>query len=72
MCLAAMRIAGVERGVHAYSNDDGAPFGLSNAWLYGELANPAVELKMKLEQVPRTVSSIWKCFMTTSCPRTMW
>lgn len=49
MCLAAMRIAGVERAVHAYSNDDGAPFGLSNAWLYGELANPAAELKMKLE-----------------------
>lgn len=49
MCVAAMRIAGVERAVHAYSNDDGAPFGLSNAWLYGELANPAAELKMKLE-----------------------
>lgn len=49
MCVAAMRIAGVERAVHAYSNDDGAPFGLSNAWLYGELASPATELKMKLE-----------------------
>jgi tRNA(Arg) A34 adenosine deaminase TadA len=31
MCMAAMRLAGVTRVLYAYSNDVGAPFGLSTA-----------------------------------------
>lgn len=40
MCLAAMRIAGVTRIAYAYSNADGAPFGLSTAAMAAELSQP--------------------------------
>ena len=52
MCMAAMRLAGVERVVYAFSNEDGAPFGLSNAALYAEMANPFADLQVAIEHQP--------------------
>lgn len=40
MCLAAMRLAGVTRVVFAYSNENGAPYGLSTAQVTQDLAAP--------------------------------
>jgi tRNA(Arg) A34 adenosine deaminase TadA len=52
MCVAAMRMAGVERVFYAYSNDDGAPFGLSTAAIYEDLARPFAEQSMTIGHVP--------------------
>jgi len=52
MCMAAMRLAGVTRVFYAYSNDDGAPFGLSTAALYEELGRPFAEQTMAIRCVP--------------------
>lgn len=52
MCMAAMRMAGVERVFYAYSNDDGAPFGLSTAAIYDDLARPFAEQSMTIGYVP--------------------
>ena len=52
MCMAAMRMAGVGEVTYAYSNDDGAPYGLSTAEIYAELAKPFVEQSMKIRYVP--------------------
>lgn len=38
MCLAAMHLCGIEAGFFAYSNEDGAPFGLSSAGVYARMA----------------------------------
>jgi tRNA(Arg) A34 adenosine deaminase TadA len=40
MCLAAMYLTGIEQVHYAYSNEDGAPYGLSTAPIYAELARP--------------------------------
>jgi len=40
MCLAAMRIAGVTEIVIGYSNENGAPYGLSSAATATDLAQP--------------------------------
>jgi tRNA(Arg) A34 adenosine deaminase TadA len=52
MCMAAMRLAGVKEVVYAYSNDDGAPYGLSTAAIYADLARPFSEQSMKIRYVP--------------------
>ena len=52
MCMAAMRLAGVGRVAYAYSNDDGAPFGLSTAAIYEDLAKPFAEQSMTIRYVP--------------------
>jgi tRNA(Arg) A34 adenosine deaminase TadA len=52
MCMAAMRLAGVEKVFYAYSNDDGAPFGLSTATIYEDLAKPFAEQSMAIRYVP--------------------
>ena len=52
MCMAAMRLAGVERVFYAYSNDDGAPFGLSTAAIYEDLAKPFERQSMTIRHVP--------------------
>lgn len=52
MCMAAMRLAGVKEVAYAYSNDDGAPYGLSTAALYAELARPFAEQSMTIRHVP--------------------
>lgn len=54
MCLAAMRLAGVQRVVYAYSNEDGAPFGLSTAAVYEDLAKPLAEQSMAIRHQPVT------------------
>jgi len=52
MCLAAMTIAGVERVAYAYSLDEGAPYGLTSAPTYAELAKPPEQRAMRLVHVP--------------------
>ena len=52
MCLAAMRLAGVADVAYAYSNEDGAPFGLSTAEIYAELRRPFAEQLMAIGHVP--------------------
>ncbi|MGO4711807.1 nucleoside deaminase [Bradyrhizobium sp. 2TAF24] len=52
MCMAAMRLAGISEVYYAYSNDDGAPFGLSTAAIYADLAKPFAEQSMKIRHVP--------------------
>jgi len=51
MCMAAMRLAGVTRVVYAYSNEDGAPFGLSTAAIYEDLAKPFADQSMTIRHV---------------------
>ena len=52
MCMAAMRMAGVDAVTYAYSNEDAAPFGLSTATLYEELARPFAEQTMAIRHLP--------------------
>jgi tRNA(Arg) A34 adenosine deaminase TadA len=52
MCMAAMRMAGVTEVAYAYSNEDGAPFGLSTAAIYAELAKPFAEQSMRIRYLP--------------------
>ncbi|MDQ7261097.1 nucleoside deaminase [Paracoccus sp. PS-1] len=52
MCLAAMRLAGVTEVHFAYSNQEGAPFGLSTAALYEELAKPLAQQAMTIRHLP--------------------
>ena len=58
MCMAAMRLAGIGEVTYAYSNEDGAPYGLSPAALYDELAKPFSEQSMKIRHVPVEVESV--------------
>lgn len=57
MCMATMRIAGVEEVIYAYSNEDGAPYGLSTAPIYADLAKPFAEQSMKIRYVPTRLAS---------------
>jgi tRNA(Arg) A34 adenosine deaminase TadA len=52
MCMAAMRLAGITEVTYAYSNDDGAPYGLSTAAIYADLARPFAEQSMKITYLP--------------------
>ena len=52
MCMGAMRMAGITEVAYAYSNDDGAPYGLSTAAVYADLARPATEQTMKVAYRP--------------------
>ncbi|MFJ5370516.1 nucleoside deaminase [Bosea sp. CER48] len=52
MCMAAMRLSGVSEVYYAYSNDDGAPYGLSTAAIYADLARPFAEQSMRISHVP--------------------
>lgn len=52
MCMAAMRLAGVDRVFYAHSNDDGVPFGLSTAAIYEDLARPFAEQSTAIRYVP--------------------
>jgi tRNA(Arg) A34 adenosine deaminase TadA len=40
MCLAALRLAGIEAIYYAYANEESAPYGFSTESLYNELAKP--------------------------------
>ena len=52
MCLAAMRLAGVADVHYAYSNQDGAPYGLSTAALYEEMARPLEQQPIAIRYLP--------------------
>lgn len=52
MCLAAMRLAGITDIYYAYSNEDGAPFGLTSAPLYADLQKPLAEQQMNFAYRP--------------------
>lgn len=52
MCMAAMRMAGVRKVAYAYGNEDGAPFGLSTAAVYEDLAKPFAEQSMAICHLP--------------------
>mgnify|MGYP001202541441 CR=1 FL=1 len=57
MCMAAMRIAGVDEVVFAHSSEDAEPYGLSRAALYAELAKPFSEQSMKIRHEPVRLES---------------
>ncbi|NUS60596.1 MAG: nucleoside deaminase [Lysobacter sp.] len=57
MCLAAMRMSGITEVYFAYSNEDAAPFGLSTAAVYAELAKPLAEQSMTFRHVPIRMES---------------
>lgn len=52
MCMAAMRLAGIAAVTYAYSNEDGAPYGLSTAPIYDDLAKPFAEQAMDIRHLP--------------------
>jgi len=52
MCLAAMRLAGIEAVAFACSNADGEPYGLSTAAIYADLARPFAEQSMRIRDLP--------------------
>jgi tRNA(Arg) A34 adenosine deaminase TadA len=52
MCMAAMRMAGIDAVTFAYSNEEGEPYGLSTAAIYAELARPFSEQSMVITHVP--------------------
>lgn len=51
MCLTAMYLSGVEKVYYAYSNEDGAPYGLSAERGYVEIARPVNQREMKLQRL---------------------
>ncbi len=57
MCMAAMRVAGVNEVYFAYSNDEAAPYGLSTAAIYADLAKPFSQQSMKINHVPARLES---------------
>lgn len=57
MCMAAMRLAGVREVYYAYSNEDGAPYGLSTAPIYADLAKPFAEQSMRIRHQPVRLES---------------
>lgn len=56
MCMAAMRLAGIKEMTYAYSNEDGAPYGLSTAEIYADLARPFAEQSMTIRHVPTRIA----------------
>ena len=52
MCLAAMTMIGIDAVYYAHSNEDGAPFGLSTAGVYAELAKPLGDQAMTIRHLP--------------------
>lgn len=52
MCLAAMHLTGIRDVAYAYSNEDGEPYGLSTAAIYGEMARPVAEQSLNVAYLP--------------------
>lgn len=52
MCLAAMHLSGIREVVYAYSNEDGAPYGLSTAAVYEKMAKPLAAQSLAIRHVP--------------------
>ncbi|MBB4183688.1 nucleoside deaminase [Sinorhizobium terangae] len=55
MCLAAMRMAGINEISYAHSNTQAEPYGLSTSAIYAELAKPVTEQAMRFRHVPLEV-----------------
>ena len=70
MCMAAMRLAGIREVAYAYSNDDGAPYGLSTAAVYADLAKPFEEQSMRIRHVPVPEQGGPGCMRNGSRPST--
>lgn len=51
MCLSAMYLAGIRQVWYAYSNDDGAPYGLSAERGYRELALPPAARELTIRSL---------------------
>jgi tRNA(Arg) A34 adenosine deaminase TadA len=52
MCLAAMHLCGVRDVAYAYSNEEGAPYGLSTAAVYAEMAKPVHAQRLPVRHIP--------------------
>src|SRR5690606_20238205 len=48
MCLAAMHLSGIQSAYFAYSNQDGAPYGLSTEDIYAQMQLPPTEQQLPL------------------------
>lgn len=59
MCMAAMRLSGIGEVTYAYSNEDGAPYGLSTAAIYADLAKPFAEQSMTIRHVPQDAPDLY-------------
>lgn len=59
MCMAAMRLSGIAAVTYAYSNEDGAPYGLSTAAIYADLAKPFAEQTMTIRHVPQGEPNVY-------------
>ena len=53
MCLSAMYLCGISRVVFAASNEVAAPFGLSTAAIYQQMALPLAEQKLPVQHLPQ-------------------
>lgn len=51
MCLAAIRLSGISRLVHGFTNEDGEPYGLSTASLYEEFRGPLDQINVPLKRL---------------------
>ncbi|WEX89403.1 nucleoside deaminase [Sinorhizobium garamanticum] len=51
MCLAAMRMAGINEIAYVHSNAQAEPYGLSTSAIYAELAKPITEQAMRFRHV---------------------
>lgn len=58
MCLAAMTMTGVAAVYYAHSNEEGAPYGLSTAGVYAELARPLADQAMTIRHLPVRVDGL--------------
>ncbi|WP_347265817.1 nucleoside deaminase [Paracoccus sp. (in: a-proteobacteria)] len=58
MCLAAMRISGVDAVLYAYSDADSAAHGLSTAAIYEDLARPFAQQTMRIGHLPVRLAGV--------------
>ena len=52
MCLSAMYLTGVSMVYYAFSNEEGAPYGLSTAPIYAELQKPLTAQALQIRHLP--------------------
>jgi len=69
MCLAAMHLTGIRDVAYAYSNEEGAPYGLSTSAIYAEMTKPLAEQSLKVAHLPVRIAGedpyeMWKARAT--------
>ena len=52
MCLALIYMTGIQNVFYAYSNEEGADFGLSTSHIYQQMRQPISEQKIRIEYLP--------------------